>query len=101
MRQKVPVKPRVKPDAPLPHYRADVVRAQIQADKLIKSLHAIAEGKAEGAPAALAVRVSAATALLRKTLPDLSSVELKSDPDNPLVTRVEYVVIDPSKNAAR
>jgi hypothetical protein len=81
-------------------HRAEEVRKQIQATKLVKSLHEIAEGKAGGPPAAQAVRVSAALGLLRKTLPDLSSVELKSDPDNPLVTRVEYVVVDPKNPAA-
>lgn len=61
----------------------------------------MATGEVKGEPAALAIQERAIRGLLGKVLPDLSSVELKSDPDNPLVTRVEYVVIDPSKNAAR
>ena len=86
--------------SPVLTHRAEEVRKQIQATKLIQSLHGIALGTAKGTPQQQAVRVSAAQTLLRKTLPDLSSVELKSDPDNPLVTRVEYVVVDPKNPAA-
>lgn len=43
-----------------------------------------------------ATQVQAGVSLLKKVLPDLSSVELKGDPDNPIetVTRIELTTPD-------
>ena len=35
--------------------------------------------------------------LLRKTLPDLSSIILLGDPENPIIHRIERVIVEPSK----
>lgn len=35
--------------------------------------------------------------LLRKTLPDLSSIILSGDPENPIIHRIERVIVEPSK----
>lgn len=42
-------------------------------------------------------QVSAGIALLKKTLPDLSSVEVSGDQDNPVhvVSKIERVIVDP------
>lgn len=58
----------------------DDVRKKIQAGELIKLLMDQAHGKKELTPA----RMKAIEILLRKSLPDLSSIELSGDGDNPL-----------------
>lgn len=80
-----------------PRHQADI-RAKIQADRLLNWLHAgIFETKFQGKTVVLTnEKVSAAKALLNKTLPDLSSTEIKGDPDKPLVQRIEMVVVDAS-----
>lgn len=44
-------------------------------------------------------RMKAIEILLRKSLPDLSSIELTGDADSPLqvVQRIERVLVDPAK----
>lgn len=68
----------------------DDVRAKIQASQLINVLtrHGL-----EGIEGFDPSRLKAIEILLRKSLPDLSSVTVTGDPDNPLhsVTRIELV----------
>lgn len=69
----------------------EVIREKIEAEKIIKKLNNhILDGEEMSSS-----QVSAALGLLRKRVPDLSAVEHKSDPDNPLLHRLEYVVVDP------
>lgn len=55
-------------------------RAKIQTSQLINRLFSHANGEVEMS----ATQVRAAEVLLKKTLPDLQSVEIGSDPDKPL-----------------
>lgn len=68
-----------------PGYRhTEETRSKIQADALIKRLHAIAMGETE----ATAPQVNAAKSLLNKVLPDLKAIEMSGglsmlkDPSN-------------------
>lgn len=72
-------------------HQADV-RAKIQASHLIRILHDCANGVEELKPD----RMKAIEILLKKSLPDLSSIEVTGDPDNPVetVNRVEFVVVN-------
>lgn len=74
---------------PMGRLHQDDVRAKIQASQIINRLMGCINGECELS----ATQVNAANILLRKTLPDLSSVELGGDPENPIsvVTRVELV----------
>ena len=69
----------------------DQTRAAIQTTQLVKRLQDFALG--EKGVEIDAVRMKAIEVLLRKALPDLSSVELTGDPDNPVqtVTRVRLL----------
>lgn len=69
----------------------DQTRAAIQTTQLVKRLQDFALEK-KGVDID-PVRMKAIEILLRKSLPDLSSVTMAGDPDNPLrtVTRVELV----------
>ena len=58
----------------------DEVRARIQVSQLINVLEKQALGESEDLSAA---RLKAIELLLRKSLPDLSSVEHSGDPDRP------------------
>jgi hypothetical protein len=74
----------------------DEVRARIQASQLVNVLqnHALGKTKAKLSPS----RLKAIEILLKKSIPDLTSTELKGDPDNPIqVSRIERVVVDPAK----
>ena len=76
-------------------------RAAIQTTQLVKRLQhfALAEKDEQGALVDIdPVRLKAIEILLRKSLPDLSSVTLTGDPENPVavVTRIERVVVDPA-----
>ena len=64
-------------------------RVKIQNSNILNALIEHVEGKREMS----ATQVSAGLGLLKKVLPDLSSVEVTGDPDAPLsvVTRVELV----------
>ena len=88
----MPAKPRSTPDAPLLKHRQDEVRKQIQTTKLLQVVHDIAsasEKVAKLAPAEKAVRLQAAQILLRKTLPDLSSVEMTGEGGGPLTVVIK------------
>lgn len=69
-----------------PHHQ-DEVRSKIQASQLINRLSDHVLGDVDLSNS----QVRACEVLLRKVLPDLSSVELSSDPDAPVVHRVELV----------
>ncbi len=71
------------------------VRSKIQASALIGRLTKHVEGEIELSP----TQVRAAEILLKKTLPDLGSVEMTGDPDQPLhvTTKIERVIVDNSK----
>lgn len=70
----------------------ETTRAKIQTIQLVKRLQDFALGNPDptsGKPVELdKTRVMAITALLRKTLPDLSSVEMKGDGGGPLVIEI-------------
>ncbi len=64
-------------------------RERIQTSQLINRLQSHVNGDVELTPA----QVASAKILLGKSLPDLSAVQLSTDPDNPLVTvsKIELV----------
>lgn len=68
---------------------SDEHRVKIQNSNILNALIEHVEGKREMS----ATQVSAGLGLLRKALPDLSSMEISGDPENPLqtVTRIELV----------
>lgn len=69
----------------------DSVRAKIQASQLVNRLTDHALGLTELKNS----QIKAIEILLKKTIPDLSSVELKGDGDNPIVHSVEFTIVDP------
>lgn len=75
----------------------DEVRLKIQASQLVNVLQNHALGKTKELSSS---RLKAAEILLRKSVPDLSTVTMTGDPENPVrVEAVERVIIDP-KGAA-
>lgn len=70
-------------------WHPDHVRQKIQASQLVNRLHDHAIGKTDMTP----TQVRAAEVLLKKCVPDLSTVTMAGDPDNPVrtVTRIELV----------
>jgi phage-related protein len=64
----------------------DETRAKIQATQLIKRLtdHALSE-----VPIMESTQVKAIEILLKKTLPDLSNVQVGGDPNNPVKAELE------------
>lgn len=69
-------------------------RAAIQTTQLVKRLQDYALGT--GDIDIEAGRLKAIEILLRKSLPDLSSVSLTGDPDHPVAyEKIERVVVDP------
>lgn len=78
---------------PMGRLHQDDVRAKIQASKLISTLHAAADGEVELTPS----RMKAIEILLKKSLPDLSAVEISGDKDNPInvLTKVEFAIVKP------
>lgn len=73
----------------------DEVRAKIQASQLINVLQNHALGKIEELSPS---RIKAIEILLKKSIPDLSSVEITGDEDNPIqtVTKVVFEVVNPA-----
>jgi hypothetical protein len=69
----------------------DSVRSKIQASQLINRLTDHALGKTELSNS----QVRAIEILLKKTIPDLSSIELKGDGDNPIAHSIEFTIVDP------
>lgn len=71
----------------------DDVRVKIQTSQLLNVLQNHALGKTEELTQS---RLKAIEILLRKSLPDLSTVQLQGDKDNPLtIEKIERVVVDP------
>ncbi len=68
----------------------DDVRKKIQATQLVNRLNKHVLGKVDLSP----TQVRAAEILLKKSVPDLSSVEHSSDPDKPVHQRIEMVIVD-------
>lgn len=66
-------------------HQADV-RSKIQASQLVNRLTNHALGEVELS----ATQVRAIEILLKKTIPDLSAMELSSDPDKPVKTLIEW-----------
>ena len=87
-----------KAGRPMGKLHQDDVRAKIQASQIINRLMGHIHGECDLS----ATQVNAANILLRKTLPDLSSVELGGDPENPVevVTRIELVDGDGEDSAS-
>jgi len=65
-------------------------RERIRVARLLTIADDIAEGKIKGDPKRVAVRLQAASMLLRKTLPDLSSVDLTSGGEPFVVERAVF-----------
>ena len=78
-----------KPGRPMGKLHQDDVRSKIQTSQLINRLTEHALGTVELSP----TQVRAIEILIKKTLPDLSTVELTGDVENPVevVTRIELV----------
>lgn len=81
---------RAKPKA-LTRRQVDSHRASIGIGVILDRLQKHTQGKLDMS----STQVRAAEILLRKTIPDLSSIEHSTDPENPLISRVEQHIIDP------
>lgn len=73
-------------------WHPDEVRQKIQASQLINRLMTHINSEK---PIMDATQVTAATKLLNKVLPDLSTTTLQGDPEKPLKHRVEFAIVDP------
>ena len=73
-------------------WHPDEVRQKIQASQLINRLMKHINSDV---PIMNASQVNAATKLLNKVLPDLSTTNLQGNPDAPVRHRVEFAIIDP------
>ena len=62
-------------------------RAKIQTSQLVNRLFSHANGEVEMS----STQVRAAEVLLKKTLPDLQSVEIGSDPEKPMRMSFEWI----------
>ncbi len=78
---------------PIGKLHQDDVRKKIQSSQLVNRLTDHALGLVELSN----TQVRAIEILLKKSIPDLSTVELKGDQDNPLqtVTKVQFEVVNP------
>lgn len=71
------------------------VRSKIQVSQLINRVQKYALGELADEDISTN-RLNAIKLLLGKTLPDLSSVQLSGDADNPIaIAKIERVIIDP------
>jgi len=70
-----------------PRHQEDI-RTKIQVSQLINVLEK--QALTDDAPDISASRMKAIEILLRKSLPDLSSIELTGDPENPIETVVKW-----------
>lgn len=69
-------------------------RTKIAKSQILKRLIGHVEGSVEMS----GTQVTAALGLLKKVMPDLQSVQLSGDADNPIgVSLVERVIVDPAK----
>lgn len=69
----------------------EMVRDKIQASQLINRLQDHALGETELS----ASQIKAIEILLKKSIPDLSAVQVSGDAGNPLAHKIEMVIIDP------
>lgn len=79
---------------PIGKLHQDDVRRKIQASQLINVLqeHALTGSSLEQS------RIKAIEILLKKSLPDLSSMELTGDPEKPVsVQQIRRTIVDPAK----
>lgn len=74
----------------------DEIRQKIQTSQLINRLEKYALSDAEEEIST--GRLKAIEILLRKALPDLTATQLSTDPENPLVTKIELVALDAGTN---
>ena len=74
-------------------HHQEEVRARIQTSQLLNRLTDHALGKVELSN----TQVRAIEILLKKTIPDLSSIEHSGDQDNPMAHKVEIAIVDASK----
>lgn len=81
-------------------HQADI-RLKIKTSQLVNRLqgYALGDGKDPKTKEPIELdgnRLRAIEILLRKTLPDLSNVQMTGDPDNPLaITMIERRIVDP------
>ncbi len=66
-------------------------RARIQAGKIIERVAKISAGEIVGDPQVLGVQLRASELLLRKALPDLSSVEMTGEAGGPLTITIKKI----------
>ncbi len=71
----------------------DETRAKIQVAQIINRMQKCIDGKI----ALDAQQVSCAKALLNKRLPDLASVQMSGDIDNPIIHVIENTIVRPKK----
>ena len=76
---------------PLMKTQQDDARLRIQVGAIITRVQKIANGEIEGDPATLGVQLRANELLLRKALPDLSSVEMTGEAGGPLTITINKV----------
>jgi hypothetical protein len=70
-------------------------REKIQTSQLINRLQDHANGAVDMTP----TQVRAAEVLLKKSLPDLTAVQVSGDEANPLVLKhIEVTIVDPRRN---
>ena len=78
----------------------DQVREAIRTTQLVKRLQFFALAEKDEAGNVVEIdpnRLRAIEVLLKKSLPDLSSVELTGDPDNPVtIAEIRRTIVDPS-----
>jgi hypothetical protein len=76
----------------------DDIRTKIKVSNLLDRVEKYAMGELSDEDIS-SNRLNAIKLLLAKTLPDLSSVEITGDEDNPLVVKkIERTIVDHSKN---
>jgi hypothetical protein len=68
----------------------DATRQKIQTSQLINRLQANAMGEIELTQG----QIKSIEVLLKKSLPDLSSIEVSGDGDKPIVNEIRMVVVD-------
>jgi len=77
-------------------------RAAIQTTQLVKRLQCFALGVPDEAGNVVELdsnRLKSIEVLLRKSLPDLSAVQLSGDSDHPIVTEIVQRIVDPKPRA--
>lgn len=81
---------------PMNKLHQDDVRKKIQASQLLNRLTDHAFGEVELSQS----QIKAIEILLRKSLPDLSSVTISGDPENPLNASLQVTFVKPDDKAA-